>query len=378
MAEKKFLMGNEALGRAARASGVKAMYGYPITPSSEILHFWSKEACGPEGKKDGLIFLQAEDEIAASFMLIGGVLAGVRSFTATGGPGHVLMQDAFSMAEAMRLPVVAYIGQRGGPSTSTVIYSQSEVNLACFGGNGNGYRIVYSPATLQELYDYGIKVFNTAWKYRFPTFLLGDGYLAKMMGEVDVYTPEERGIEMEKTEAYMLETNRARPLAEIMPSPELHIRKAADGTSYDCYRNCLNLEEETLAVNMEIKDAWDAVADEIIEYEEGGDKDADLLIVAHGIVAASARSAIARLQEQGIRARLFRPITLRPFPDAALRRAAQGARRIFIPESALGQLSRFVRNTLYGYTNAPITEYGRPSMGIVPNEIVELVKKEAA
>ena len=378
MAEKKFLMGNEALGRAARASGVKAMYGYPITPSSEILHFWSKEACGPEGKKDGLIFLQAEDEIAASFMLIGGVLAGVRSFTATGGPGHVLMQDAFSMAEAMRLPVVAYIGQRGGPSTSTVIYSQSEVNLACFGGNGNGYRIVYSPATLQELYDYGIKVFNTAWKYRFPTFLLGDGYLAKMMGEVDVYTPEERGIEMEKTEAYMLETNRTRPLAEIMPSPELHIRKAADGTSYDCYRNCLNLEEETLAVNMEIKDAWDAVADEIIEYEEGGDKDADLLIVAHGIVAASARSAIARLQEQGIRARLFRPITLRPFPDAALRRAAQGARRIFIPESALGQLSRFVRNTLYGYTNAPITEYGRPSMGIVPNEIVELVKKEAA
>jgi 2-oxoglutarate ferredoxin oxidoreductase subunit alpha len=125
MSEKLFIMGNEALGRAARAAGAKALYGYPITPTSEVLHFWSKEACSEQGKKDGLVFLQAEDEIGASFMLIGGVMAGARCFTATGGPGHVLMQDAFSMAEAMRLPVVAYLNQRGGPSTSTVIYSAS-------------------------------------------------------------------------------------------------------------------------------------------------------------------------------------------------------------------------------------------------------------
>ncbi|HTM68449.1 MAG TPA: transketolase C-terminal domain-containing protein [Candidatus Binatia bacterium] len=373
MAEKKFLMGNEALGRAALAAGAKAMYGYPITPTSEVLHFWSKEACQDAGKKKGLIFLQAEDEIGASFMLIGGVLAGVRSFTATGGPGHVLMQDAFSMAEAMRLPVVAYLNQRGGPSTSTVIYSQSEVNLACYGGNGNGYRIVYSPSTLQEMYDYGIKVFNIAWKYRFPTFLLGDGYLAKMMGEVELYSPEERGMKMEPTEAYMLEKERTRPLEGIVPSPELHVRKGADGTSYDCYRNCLNMEEETLAVNMEIKDAWDKVAPEIIEHQEYGDPNAEILIVAHGIVAAAAKAAIDKLKAKGINARLFRPITLRPFPDEALRRSALGARRIFIPESALRQLARFVRDALYGSVSCPIVEYGRPSIGITPNELVDLV-----
>ncbi|HTK04333.1 MAG TPA: transketolase C-terminal domain-containing protein [Candidatus Eisenbacteria bacterium] len=373
MAEKKFLMGNEALGRAALAAGAKAMYGYPITPTSEILHFWSKEACGDAGKKKGLIFLQAEDEIGASFMLIGAVLAGVRSFTATGGPGHVLMQDAFSMAEAMRLPVVAYLNQRGGPSTSTVIYSQSEVNLACFGGNGNGYRIVYSPATIQEMYDYGIKVFNIAWKYRFPTFLLGDGYLAKMMGEVELYEPKERGISMEPTEAYMLEEKRTRRLEDIVPSPELHVRKGDDGTEYDCFRNCLNMEEETLAVNMEIKAAWDKMAPEIIEHQEYGDADAEVLIVAHGIVAAAAKAAIDRLKEQGIKARLFRPITLRPFPEKAIRAAAVGAKKIFIPESALQQLSRFVRDALYGHASAPIIEYGRPSIGITPKEIVDLV-----
>lgn len=373
MAEKKFLMGAEALGRACRAAGAKAMYGYPITPSSEILHFWSKEACSPQGQKDGLVFLQSEDEIGASFMLVGGVLAGERCFTATGGPGHVLMQDAFSMAEAMRLPIVAFLNQRGGPSTSTVIYSQSEVTLACYGGNGNGFRIVYSPSTLQELYDYGIKVFNIAWKYRFPTFLLGDGYLAKMMGEVEVYAPEERGIAMVEPEAYMLEKKRSRPMSEVMPSPEYHARVGTDGTVYDCYRNCLNLEEETLAVNVEIKKAWDEVAPEIIEFEELGDRSAETLIIAHGIVAASARTAISKLKEQGVNARLFRPISLRPFPTEALRASAAGAKRIIVPESAFDQLAGLVRENLYGHCNVPIEEYGRPSMGITPSEIVKVV-----
>ncbi|MEY4722827.1 MAG: 2-oxoglutarate synthase KorA [Candidatus Parcubacteria bacterium] len=379
--EKKFLMGNEALGRAARAAGAKAMYGYPITPSSEILHFWSKEACEDAAKdaakRENLIFLQAEDETGASFMLIGGVLAGVRAFTATGGPGHVLMQDAFSMAEAMRLPVVAYINQRGGPSTSTVIYSQSEVNLACFGGNGNGFRIVYSPASLQELYDYGIKVFNVAWQERFPTFLLGDGYLAKMMGEVEIYDPKEKGIHMVEPEAYMLEKTRARPLETLVPSPELHIRKGTDGTSYDCFRNCLNMEEETLAVNLEIQEAWDRMAPGIIEYAEHGDASAEILIVAHGIVSASAKSALSELARLGIKARLFRPITLRPFPEAALRKAAQGMAKIIVPESAINQLARFVKDALYGHCSAPIIEYARPSIGITPAEIVRLVQEHA-
>ncbi|MFA6603436.1 MAG: ferredoxin oxidoreductase [Patescibacteria group bacterium] len=373
MAEKKFIIGNEALGRAARAAGARAFYGYPITPTSEIAHFWAKEACSEAGKKDNLVFLQAEDEIGAGFMLVGGVLAGTRSFTATAGPGHILMQDAFSMAEAMRFPVVAYIMQRGGPSTSTVIYSQQEVNLAVFGGNGNGYRIVYSPATLQELYDYGIKVFNIAWKYRFPTFLLGDGYLAKMMGEVEIYAPEERGIKMEPTEAYLLEKNRTRPLAEVMPSPEIAQRIAEDGVQYDCFRNCLNLEEETLAVNMEIKAAFDAAAKDIVEFQEYGAPEAATLIVAHGIVSEAAKAAIDALG--GKSARLFRPITLRPFPVEELRRAAKGAERIIVAESADNMLARFVKDALCGYISRPVEEYFRPSIGILPSEIAALVGK---
>ena len=97
------------------------------------------------------------------------------------------------MAEAMRIPTVVVVQQRGGPSTATVIYSQQEVTLTCFGGNGEGLRVVYSTSSHQELYDYTIKAFNTAWKYRFPTFVLADGYQAKMRESLVLYDPEERG-----------------------------------------------------------------------------------------------------------------------------------------------------------------------------------------
>ena len=372
MAEKKFLLGNEVVGQAARAAGARAMYGYPITPASEIMHYWARETGSEAGQKDGLVFQQAEDEIGASFMLLGGVLAGTRAFTATAGPGHVLMQDAFSMAEAMRLPVVAYVMQRGGPSTSTVIYSQQEVTLACFGGNGNGFRVVYSPSSLQELFDYGIKSFNTAWKWRFPTFMLGDGYSAKMMGEVEVYSPAERGIEMVPTEPYLLGERQLTDLSKVMPSPEIEVR-SSNGVEYVCLRNCLNLEEETLAVNTEIKTAWDQMAVEATEHELYGQDHAQTVIVAHGLVAAAARSAIDLSGDTHGGTSLFRPITLNPFPVQALRRAVEQAERIVVAESAYNQLGRLVKDALYGHSSVPIVEFFRPSFSILPDDLNDLL-----
>src|SRR5438552_3673256 len=157
MRSKQFLMGNEVLARAARAAGALGLYGYPITPGSEILLWWAKEAGSERGKKDGLVFVQAEDEIGASVMLLGAVMA---------------------------------------------------------------------------------------------------GYQAKMMGEVELYEPHERGIALVETEKYLLEDFRKRPINEVVPTPEVHIR-VEDGVEYSCYRNCLDLEEDTLRVNLEIKGAWD-------------------------------------------------------------------------------------------------------------------------
>lgn len=173
---KMFLTGNEVLAYAANSAEAEFMYGYPITPQNEIMHTWCKLL-----PKTGAGFLQTEDEISAGFSTIGGILAGKRAFTATAGPGNVIMQDAQSMAEMMRIPFVCAVMQRGGPSTATVIYAQQETRLTCFGGNGEGFRIVYSTAGHQDLYDYMIKAFNTAWKYRFPTYVLADGYQGKIM-----------------------------------------------------------------------------------------------------------------------------------------------------------------------------------------------------
>jgi 2-oxoglutarate ferredoxin oxidoreductase subunit alpha len=146
---KELLTGNEVLTRGAIAAGAKLMTGYPITPTTEIMEHWAEAASQDKSLK----MLQTEDEMSAGFALIGANLAGTKAFTASAGPGNVLMQDAFSMAEALRIPTVAFIMQRGGPSTGTVIYSQQEVNLTCLGGNGEGLRIVYSTSGLQDLYD---------------------------------------------------------------------------------------------------------------------------------------------------------------------------------------------------------------------------------
>ena len=190
-----FVTGNEVVAWAALAAEADIMYGYPITPQNEIMHYWTRLA-----PKYGRKFLQTEDEISAGFTTCGGVLSGARAFTATAGPGNTLMQEAMSMAEMMSIPTVVAVMQRGGPSTATVIYSQQEVTMTCFGGNGEGLRIVYSTGSHQELYDYTIKAFNTAWKYRIPTFILGDGYQAKMREPVIMYDPAEKGINMVPTE----------------------------------------------------------------------------------------------------------------------------------------------------------------------------------
>ena len=114
---RAFMTGNETVAWAALAAGADIMFGYPITPQNEIMHYWTRLA-----PKFGREFLQTEDEISAGFTMCGGVQAGKKAFTATAGPGNVLMQEPFGMAEAMRLPTVAVIQQRGGPSSGTVIY----------------------------------------------------------------------------------------------------------------------------------------------------------------------------------------------------------------------------------------------------------------
>ncbi|TDA68642.1 MAG: ferredoxin oxidoreductase [Clostridia bacterium] len=345
--ERVFWTGNEAVAWAAVAAGAEIMCGYPITPQNEIMHTWVRLA-----HQYGLDFLQTEDELSAGFATLGGVLAGKVAFTATAGPGTVLMQEPLSMAEMMRLPVVVVVCQRGGPSTGTVIYSQQEVMLACFGGNGEGLRVVYAPATHQELYDYTIKAFRVAWKYRFPTIVLSDGYQAKMREALTVYRVEDQV----RGEAYV-----GRPGVPGVARPPAHLR------------NTYNLEEELYDLLANYTTAFQEIQPRVGEWQEEDWQGAELLVVAHGVVTRAARAAVRELRGEGYPVGYFRPVTLRPFPAEVLRRWASLGGTMLVVESAAGQLRRLVAEALAGY-GFRLEGLLRPGVGITPEEIVAVAR----
>jgi 2-oxoglutarate ferredoxin oxidoreductase subunit alpha len=350
--KRVFMTGNEVVAWAAVAAGADIMYGYPITPQNEIMHYWTRLA-----PKHGKKFLQTEDELSAGFTTLGGALAGRKSFSATAGPGTTLFQEPLSMAEMMRIPVVVIVQQRGGPSTATVIYSQQEVNMVTFGGNGEGWRVVYSTATHQELFDYTIKAFNTAWKYRFPTFILGDGYQAKMREPLVMYNPEDRGIEMIK------------PVASLgLPGTPGKDRDAVH------LRNTYSVEEELYNAAMLIQEDYEKMSKEVVEWDEKNIDDADIVIISHGVVSRAAIAAMNRLREKGIKVGYFRPITLRPFPDEQLQKVAAKCSNFLLVESALGQLARLVKGALF---NMPIDKFDtiyKPGVGFTAEELVQRIE----
>ena len=348
---KQFLTGAEVVVQAAIDAGATMMYGYPITPGTEILTGWIRRAENSNGQ---LRYLQTEDEIAAGFAVCGAVMAGEKAFTATAGPGTTLMQDGMSMADGMRLPFVAIVVQRGGPSSGTVIYSQQEVNLAIHGGNGEGLRVVYSPSNLAELYEHTRLAFNNAWKYKFPAVVLSDGFLMKTRQTVDL------NFDIEDVE----------PEATVSEKTQKNIR------------NIYSFEEELgskLAIDSK---GFQIMAGDVARSESYCGNDCrlqiaecriDKFVIAHGIVAGAAKMAVDELQKMGRKVGLFRPITLSPFPKKELNEAlrqAQG-KKIFIVESSLGQLRDLVKQNLE--VDVEVDGLYKPAEGIEAEEIVKLL-----
>lgn len=337
---KVFISGNEAAVRGAIAAGARGMFGYPITPSTEILQGWSEEFV----KDPSLKFIQTEDETAAGFVLNGAVLEGLKSFTATSGPGTVLMQDPLSMAENLRLPTVTIVMQRGGPSTGQVNFSQQEVMLACFGGNGEGLRIVYSAGNPQEMYDFTIKAFNSAWRYQFPTLLLGDGYIGKQKTKVDLNHP-------------------------INPVKSFNLLNGKN------LKNCYSSEAEfALYLNKNIKE-YEKIAAKIEESALSGSRKARSLIIAHGSTYYNVKEALKQIDPEGLKYSLFRPITLRPYPKVALQKALSGRKKVVVIESAYGQLERITKEAIdFSKLRLDIKSFCKPAEGFLIEEITEFLE----
>jgi len=337
---KKFMTGAEVAVQAAIDAGAQSMFGYPITPGTEVFSGWIKKE-----KK----YLQTEDEIAAGFAVCGAVMAGEKSFTATAGPGHVLMQDGMSMAEGMRLPFILVAAQRGGPSSGTVIYSQQEVQLACFGGNGEGMRIVYSPSNLEEIYEFTRLAFNNAWKYNFPAIVLSDGYSLKTKGVIDF--------------------GKFKNLKNILSHSLIK-----EGEKKH-WRNIYTFEEELFTELENQKKDFKKMSKEIATSESFKIKDAKLLIIAHGIVGAAAKEAVEELRSAGKKVGLWRPKTLRPFASNNLNKILEGIDKVLVVESSMGQLARLIKDEINSKLKVKFEYLQKPAMGIESEEIVNFLNK---
>ncbi|MGE5095381.1 MAG: 2-oxoacid:acceptor oxidoreductase subunit alpha [Betaproteobacteria bacterium] len=370
--------GNEAAAEGAIAAGCRFYAGYPITPSTEIAEILSTRL--PEV---GGVFIQMEDEIASMAAIIGASLGGLKSATATSGPGFSLMQENLGFAVASEIPCVIIDVQRVGPSTGLPTKAaQGDVMQARWGTHGDHPIIVLTPASVQEAYLLAVRAFNLAERFRTPVILLMDAIVAQLKEKVEI--PEtleivDRAKTTEAPGAYLPFAFREGDVAPLAPFGGEH-RFHVTGLLHD--------ERGFPTENPEIVERWwkhmnsklTAHLDEILDWEEERLDDADVAIVAYGGTARAAAHAVALARERGIRAGLFKPRTLWPFPEEAVRALAKRVKRLVVAEMNMGQIRLEVERLAAGRASVEGV-HRADGLGITPEQILaalELPQRAAA
>ena len=342
---KQITKGNEAIVKGAILAGCRAFYGYPITPASEIA-----EAAALYMPQTGGVFVQAESEVAAINMLYGGASAGVRSMTASSGPGISLMQEGISYLAGSELPCVIADIMRGGPGLGNIAPEQGDYHQVVKGGGHGCYRtLVLAPNSVQEMADLTYRAFDLADRYRNPVFVLADGYIGQMMEPVEF------------------------PPAIVPP-----VRPAwsVDGTpeTRKNFVTSIFLEPDKLEAHVrKLEEKYKRAEREAVEYEDWRNDDAEVVLVGYGIVSRILKQVVELGRQRGLSIGLLRPITLYPFPTRRIQELSRTAKSFMVVELSTGQLIEDVRLALEG--RCPVEFYSRVG-GNVPTaeEILAHVK----
>lgn len=338
----KIMTGNEACAEASIVAGMRFFAGYPITPSSEIAEVLSRRL--PEV---GGVFIQMEDEIASMGALIGASLAGLKSMTATSGPGFSLMQENIGYASMAEVPCVVVNVQRGGPSTGLpTLPSQADVMQARWGTHGDHPVIVVSPSTVQDTYEWTIKAFNFSEKYRVPTIILMDEIVAHLNEKVIL--PEAGAIEIinrqlttdppEKFIPYKFTESDIPPIAHYGTGYRFNVT----GLSHDETGFPTNEPKKIDALYRRINRKIERYKNEIISYKTELLDDAEICLVSYGSSARSAKRAMREARMMGIKVGLFQICVLWPFPYQALSELSNYVKKFIVPEMNLGQIGHEV------------------------------------
>lgn len=341
MSDKKavLLQGNEACVQGALTAGFRFFAGYPITPSSEVA-----EQASIELPKVGGRFIQMEDEIASMACVLGASLTGVKSMTATSGPGFSLKQELIGYGAMAEIPVVVVSIMRMGPSTGLPTSPASgDIMQAKWGTHGDHPAICICPTSVKEMHDLTVVAFNYAEKYRTPVMLMTDEVIAHMREGVvfeDHYEVVDRVHPAPYEEGYLPYACEEGSLVPPM---------AAYGEGYRFHVTGLSHDESGFPTNSPaVNDKLihrlcakvEADADNIVIYDEYMTDDCDTLFVAYGSVARTSLYIVKQLRAQGIKAGLFIPKTIWPFPEKAYKKIISGGnvKNVIVPEMNMGQL----------------------------------------
>jgi 2-oxoglutarate ferredoxin oxidoreductase subunit alpha len=335
--EARLMKGNEALAEAAIRAGIDAYFGYPITPQSEILEYFTAEM----PKRHGVV-LQAESELAAINMIYGASGAGARVMTSSSSPGISLMQEGISYIASAQLPCLIVNVNRGGPGLGTIQPSQGDYFQATKGGgHGDYHLIVLAPASVQEMADFVFDSIRLAEKYRCPAMILADGALGQMMEKVVL------------------------PAEGSLHKPEKNW--ATVGKPANRERNIITSlfidPEKMEGINIQLQDKYKEMQVEV-RFEEIALDDAEYALVAFGLSARVCQKAVDLAREKGLRVGLLRPITLYPFPKKAISNLADKVNFLLVVELNSGQMVEDVALAVNG--KRPVHFKGRMG-GMIPS-----------
>lgn len=344
-----FMMGNQAIAEAALVAGCKFFAGYPITPSSAIAERLSYRLLEQGGE-----FIQMEDELGSMAAIVGASCGGAKSMTATSGPGLSLMLENIGLAYMMEAPTVIVNIMRGGPSTGMpTLIGTADIMQARWGSHGDYDVIAYSPSTVQEAFDFTIKAFNAAEKYRVPVILLADQIIGLMTSNFKV--PEHDKIEIfdrvkpeDDEEGYLPYNSKSLvpPMAIAGQGHRVHMT----GLTHDERGYPATNPGNQALLMKRLKDKIYMNIDDIVELEEYKLDDADVMIIAYGSNARSVREAVERARRDGKKIGLLRFKTIWPFPAERIAELSKKVDKIIVAEANLGQLVHPIRE----YAKCPI------------------------
>ena len=370
---KYFMTGNVAAAEGAIAAGCRYFAGYPITPSSEIAERLSERLPQVNG-----IFLQMEDELASIVSVLGASWGGVKSMTATSGPGFSLMQETIGLAAMTETPCVIINVQRGGPSTGLpTLVSQGDIMQTRWGSHGDYEIIALSPNSPQECFNLTIECFNLSERYRVPVVLLMDESVGHMTERV-IIPPKSKiktvdrpkpKVPPERYLPYKPGRNLVPPMACASEGYFIHIT----GLTHD-ERGYPMIEADVQ--EKLVKRLCDKIlknADKIIKYEEHNLEDSDIVLISFGITSRSAKGAVRLAREKGINVGLLRLITIWPFPEKQIRSLAKQVDTLIVCEINNKQLYYEVERCAAG--NAEVHHVGNPGGHVpTPYEILDKIE----